>query len=104
MQSFPQFTRRSTRPCTGGGKLTGRPVKVQVKVFGAPSLALESRELTLEFGEDTTTGDLLNSISVKDKDYVYIVREGLRLNPSSELNDGDEILVVPPIAGDEGND
>ena len=72
---------------------------VKVKIFGAPSLALESRELTLELVEDATAEDLLNSVSVQDKDYLYIVREGVRLTPSSKLRDGDEILLVPPIAG-----
>ncbi len=72
---------------------------VKVKIFGAPSLALESRELTLELKENTTAADLLNSVSVEDKDYLYIVREGIRLTPSSRLRDGDEILLVPPIAG-----
>ena len=72
---------------------------VKVKIFGAPSLALESRELTLELKENTTAADLLNSVSVEDKDYLYIVREGIRLTPSSRLKDGDEILLVPPIAG-----
>ena len=76
-----------------------KSVHVRVKIFGAPSLALESKEVTLELREDATTEDLLNSIPVKDKDYLYIVREGVRLNASTKLNDGDEILVVPPIAG-----
>ena len=74
-------------------------MRVKVKIFAAPSLALESRELTLELGEDSTAADLLNSASVQDKDYLYIVREGIRLTPSSKLRDGDEILLVPPIAG-----
>jgi molybdopterin converting factor small subunit len=74
-------------------------MRVKVKIFGAPSLALESRELTLELGEDATAEDLLNSVTVKDKDYLYIVREGIRLTPSSRLRDGDEILLIPPIAG-----
>ena len=72
---------------------------VKVKIFGAPSLALESRELTLELKENTTAADLLNSVPIEDKDYLYIVREGIRLTPSSRLRDGDEILLVPPIAG-----
>jgi len=73
--------------------------RVKVKIFGAPSLALEVRELTLQLGKDATAEDLLNSISIKDKNYLYIVREGIRLTRSSKLKDGDEILVVPPIAG-----
>ena len=73
--------------------------RVKVKIFGAPSLALEIRELTLELRKDATVEDLLNSITIKDKNYLYIVREGIRLTRSSKLNDGDEILLVPPIAG-----
>jgi molybdopterin converting factor small subunit len=73
--------------------------RVKVKIFGAPSLALEMRELTLKLDDDATAEDLLNSVSIQDKNYIYIVREGIRLNKSSKLNDGDEILLVPPIAG-----
>jgi len=87
------------KQCTGGSEPTGNGVQVKVKIFGAPSLALESRELTLRLSENATAEELLNSIPVKDRDYVYIVREGIRLNSSSKLRDGDEILIVPPIAG-----
>lgn len=73
--------------------------RVKVKIFGAPSLALEIKELTLQLRKDATAGDLLNSITIKDKDYLYVVREGIRLTRSSKLEDGDEILLVPPIAG-----
>jgi len=74
-------------------------LKVRVKIFGAPTLALESQELTLELAKNSTIADLLNRIPVIDKNYIYVVREGIRLNPTSKLNDGDEILIVPPIAG-----
>ena len=77
----------------------GPELRVKVKVFGAPSLALEKKELTLELTENATTEDLLNSLPVDDKSYLYVVREGIRLNSKSRINDGDEILVVPPIAG-----
>ena len=73
--------------------------RVKVKIFGAPSLALEIKELTLQLRKDATAGDLLNFITIKDKNYLYIVREGIRLTRSSKLKDGDEILLVPPIAG-----
>jgi len=72
---------------------------VKVRVFGAPSLSLERKELTIELKDNATTEDLLQSLPVKDKDYLYVVREGIRLNSKSKINDGDEILVVPPIAG-----
>ena len=74
-------------------------MRIKVKVFGAPSLALENKELTLELAENATIEDLLNSLPVKDRNYLYVVREGIRLNSKSKINDGDEILVVPPIAG-----
>jgi molybdopterin converting factor small subunit len=62
-------------------------------------LSLESRELTLKLGEDATAEDMLNSLTVKNKDYLYMVREGIRLDNSSKLKDGDEILLIAPIAG-----
>ena len=74
-------------------------VKVKVRIFGAPTMALESRELTLELAKNATIADLLKSIPVTDKNYIYVVREGIRLTSTSKLNDGDEILIVPPIAG-----
>lgn len=77
----------------------GSKLKVRVKIFGAPSLALERKELTIELTENATTEDLLESLPVKDKDYLYVVREGIRLGSNAKINDGDEILVVPPIAG-----
>ncbi len=77
----------------------GEETRVKVKIFGAPSLALEVKELTLQSKKDATAEDLLNSVAVKDKNYLYIVREGIRLTRSSKLEDGDEILLVPPIAG-----
>jgi len=72
---------------------------VRVKIFGAPSMALEMRELTLELSKDATAEELLNSIPIQERNYLYIVREGIRLTRSSKLKDGDESLLVPPIAG-----
>lgn len=81
---------------TGG---LGNRLRVRVKVFGAPSLALERKELTIELAENATAEDLLKSLPVKDKDYLYLVRAGIRLGSNAKIYDGDEILAVPPIAG-----
>jgi sulfur carrier protein ThiS len=70
-----------------------------VKIFAAPSMALETREIKVELSQNSTIQDLLNSIPLSEKRYVYIVREGIRLGSTSRLNDGDEILIVPPITG-----
>jgi len=74
-------------------------LRVRVKIFGAPTMALESRELTLALKLNATVQDLLNSLPINDKNYIYIVRDGMRLTSTSKLKDGDEILIVPPIAG-----
>jgi len=74
-------------------------LRIRVKIFGAPALALESRELTVDLSKNATVEDLLNSVPVDNKNYVYVVREGIRLTANSTLSDGDEILIVPPIAG-----
>jgi len=74
-------------------------MRVKVKIFGAPSLALESREITLELADNATAEDLLDTVPVQDKGYLYIVRDGIRLDRSSRLRDGDEVLLIPPIAG-----
>jgi molybdopterin converting factor small subunit len=73
--------------------------RIKVKIFAAPSMALESKELSFELSRDSTVQDLLNAIPLGEKKYVYIVREGIRLAPASRVNDGDEILIVPPITG-----
>lgn len=74
-------------------------MRVRVKIFAAPSLALESREIILELADDATADDLLDAIPVQEKRYLYIVRDGIRLDRSSRLRDGDEVLLIPPIAG-----
>ena len=60
---------------------------------------LESREVTVTLGQDATTQDLLDTLPIKDKDYVYVLRGGIRLTSSCKLHDGDEIMIIPPIAG-----
>jgi molybdopterin converting factor small subunit len=77
----------------------GSNVRVKVRIFAAPSMKLETQDLMLELSQNSTIQDLLNSIPLNEKKYVYIVREGVRLASTSRLNDGDEILIVPPITG-----
>ncbi|MGO9643398.1 MAG: MoaD/ThiS family protein [Candidatus Bathyarchaeia archaeon] len=75
-----------------------KETRIRVKIFGAPSLTLESREVTVNLDQDTAQ-DLLDTLPIKDRDYVYVVREGIRLTSASKLHDGDEIMIIPPIAG-----
>jgi len=85
--------------CLGEWTITTDGVHVKVKIFAAPRLALESEDVTLELQDDTTAQDLLNSMPIKEKNYLYVVRDSIRLTPSSKLHGGDEVLIVPPIAG-----
>jgi len=73
-------------------------IRVIVRIFAAPALALESQECKIKLSKDATVEDLLKLVPL-ESNYIYIVREGIRLTKASALNDGDEILIVPPIAG-----
>ena len=73
-------------------------MKVVVKVFGASTLALESSAQSLDLKGDATVEDALNAIHVTDE-YLYVVRNGVRVTRTTKLSDGDELLMVPPIGG-----
>jgi xanthine dehydrogenase D subunit len=78
-------------------------VKVKIKLYGASTGALEKRELVLDLREDATAQDVIDHLPVHDRLYLYVVRDGMRLNHDARLNDGDELLVFPPVAGGEGD-
>lgn len=72
---------------------------VKVKLFGTPGQALRVDEFTLTLGEPATVKDVLDRIPVQDRTYLYTVRDGMRLSEDSRVNDGDELLIFPPITG-----
>lgn len=76
-------------------------MKVKIKLYGASTGGLEKRELILDLREDATTQDVIDHLPVRDRLYLYVVRDGIRLEQDAPLNDGDELLVFPPIAGGE---
>ena len=74
-------------------------MKVRIKLYGASAGGLEKSELELELPEDATTQDAVNQLPVRDRLYLYVVRDGMRLSQDARLRDGDELLVFPPVTG-----
>ena len=76
-------------------------MKVKVKLYGASAGGLEKSELELELPENATTQDAVNQLPVRDRVYLYVVRDGMRLSQDARLRDGDQLLVFPPVTGGE---
>lgn len=74
-------------------------MKVKIKLYGAWAGGLEKSELELELPENATTQDAVNQLPVRDRVYLYVVRDGMRLSQDARLRDGDELLVFPPVTG-----
>jgi xanthine dehydrogenase D subunit len=76
-------------------------MKVTVKLYGSSAGGLEKRELVLDLQENATAQDAIDHLPVEDRLYLYVVRDGMRLDQDTRLRDGDELLVFPPVAGGE---
>ena len=74
-------------------------MKVRVKLYGYSPQALKKDELELDLREGATTQDAIDSLPILDKVYLYVVRNGVRLDKHIALTDGDELLVFPPVTG-----
>lgn len=74
-------------------------MKVKIKLYGASAGGLEKSELELDLREDATTQDAVNHLPVRDRVYLYVVRDGMRLSQDARLRDGDTLLVFPPVTG-----
>src|SRR5512136_622275 len=78
-------------------------MKVTVKLYGSSTGGLEKRELFLDLKENATAQDAVDHLPVEDRLYLYVVRNGMRLDQDARLRDGDELLVFPPITGGGGD-
>jgi len=76
-------------------------LKVKIKLYGASAGGLEKSELELDLREDATTQDAVNQLPVRDRVYLYVVRDGMRLSQDARLRDGDKLLIFPPVTGGE---
>lgn len=74
-------------------------MKVKIKLYGASAGGLEKSELELDLRENATTQDAINQLPVRDRVYLYVVRDGMRLSQDARLRDGDTLLVFPPVTG-----
>ena len=74
-------------------------MKVRVKLYGSSGGGLEKSEFVLDLREDATVQDAINRLPVRDRLYLYVVRNGMRLDEGARLRDGDELVVFPPVAG-----
>jgi molybdopterin converting factor small subunit len=77
----------------------GEGMKVKVKLYGSSPEGLEKSELELDLQEDATTQDAVDKLPVRDKIYLYVVRNGVRLDQDARLKNGDELLIFPPVTG-----
>lgn len=74
-------------------------MRVKIKLYGASTSGLEKSELQLDLREDATTQDLIDRLPVRDRVYLYVVRDGMRLAQDARLTEGDVLLVFPPVTG-----
>ena len=74
-------------------------MRVKIKLYGASTSGLDKSELQLDLREDATTQDLIDRLPVRDRVYLYVVRDGMRLAQDARLREGDELLVFPPVTG-----
>jgi len=74
-------------------------LKVKVKLYGAFGDRFEQSQLELDLPEDATVQDAVEVLPVQDRLYLYIVRDGIRLDQDVLLRDGDELLIFPPVTG-----
>lgn len=74
-------------------------MRVKIKLYGASTSGLEKSELQLDLREDATTQDLIDRLPVRERVYLYVVRDGMRLAQDARLREGDELLVFPPVTG-----
>jgi CO/xanthine dehydrogenase Mo-binding subunit/molybdopterin converting factor small subunit len=78
-------------------------MRVRVKLYGSSGDGLEKSELVLDLQEDATAQDAIDHLPVRDRLYLYVVRNGMRLDEEARLRDGDELIVFPPVAGGEAD-
>ncbi|MGB6296186.1 MAG: MoaD/ThiS family protein [Rivularia sp. (in: cyanobacteria)] len=80
-------------------------IKITLKLFAAYQEAYEEPELILEFPENTPVSQvreyLINEHPELEK-WRDVTRFGVNLDfvePDTPLNDGDEVVLIPPVSG-----
>ena len=85
--------------------MAGEDIKIKVKLFAIYQEAFETSELDLVMSTETTVGDVLRSL-IEEKPYLEkwqeVTRFGVNLQfveSDTVLQDGDEIVLIPPVSG-----
>ena len=85
--------------------MTGEDIKIKVKLFAIYQEVFETSELDLMMSTKTTVGDVLQSL-IEEKPYLAkwqdVTRFGVNLQfveSDTILQDGDEIVLIPPVSG-----
>lgn len=80
-------------------------IAVTVKLFAIYQEVFNSPELVLTFPQTTTVGTVLDTLIVQQpqlKPWREITRFGVNLKfvePDTMLEDGDEVVLIPPVSG-----
>ena len=80
-------------------------VRVTVRLFAMQRAAAGWRQRTLELSGDATVGDawqrLLADYPVLEtgREHVRFARNAVYADPTEPLHDGDEVAIIPPVAG-----
>ena len=80
-------------------------ITIKVKLFAIYQEAFETSELDLVLSKQTTVGNVLESL-IEQKPFLAkwreVTRFGINLQfvqPDTLLQDGDEIVLIPPVSG-----
>ena len=80
-------------------------IKVKVKLFAIYQESFNASELDLSLPASTTAGDVLETLITKKPQLAKwrgVTRFGINLQfvePATELANGDEIVLIPPVSG-----
>ncbi|MEO0933205.1 MAG: MoaD/ThiS family protein [Cyanobacteria bacterium J06641_2] len=80
-------------------------IKITVKVFAAYQVAYNPPELVLEFPENTPVSQVREYLIKENPElekWRDVTKFGVNFNfvePNTPLNDGDEVVLIPPVSG-----
>jgi molybdopterin synthase sulfur carrier subunit len=80
-------------------------ITVKIKLFAAYQQAYKTEELTLTFPKNITVENILDDLLTGKPElekWRNLTRFGVNLNfvePDTFVNDGDEIVLIPPVSG-----
>lgn len=74
-------------------------MRVEVELGGTYIYDYGGRLHRLELPEGASVEDALNALGIRERIYIVIIRNGRAARPDSKLQDGDRLVIFPPIGG-----